>query len=114
MLDEANTDLQRSNHRTGPLEPIPPFSCTVMAQRVKGADSGAREVAITCPDQLDAEFLFRLARRCAVTLPPSRDPHGKGHGPPSVRWFVPGSQTRAKGGAGTWTSHGPSRYDGWA
>ena len=114
MLTEANHDLQQSNTWTGPLVDLPRCSCTVMPRKGKGADSGAREVAITCPDLGDAEFLFRLARRCTVTLPPSRDRHGKGYGPPSVRWFVPGNQTRSKGGAGTWTGHGPSRFDGWS
>ena len=75
MLTEANHDLQQSNTWTGPLVDLPRCSCTVMPRRGKGADSGAREVAITCPDLGDAEFLFRLARRCTVTLPPSRDRH---------------------------------------
>ena len=113
MLTEANEELQASNTWTGPLEPVPRCGVTVMPRRGKGAESGAREVCITTPDLTDAEFLFRLARRCTVTLPPSRDRTGKGYGPPMVRWFVPGNQTRTQGGWGTWTGKGPSRHDGW-
>ena len=56
MLTEANDELQTSNTWTGPLEPVPRCSVTVMPRKGKGAEPGAREVCITCPDLTDADY----------------------------------------------------------